>query len=305
MQKIIKICLYSLCLATFFVLPAWAQDNRPRLGVSVTELRASPLLLQHLRLADGEGLLIRDVVGGSAAQRDGLSQGDILLAVDAKAMSSVKALVDYLATLPAQSKVTLDVIQKGEHRQLSLALDDLPDTIEWEHRAAPRARALPPMLPSAPPFSSSLPSSGTQQLMYRSQVQTKNGIELSTVVLTGDPKDPNSEVNVELGGQKFQCKMKDLNKLPESAQNAVNNALAHSPSVQLKFGNFGAMSFDEMFENQMMQMRRFEEDFMQRNASPRGTLPPANASGSSSTPDSPIHIIPQKDKAKVDQSRMF
>ena len=39
-------------------LAASAQSNQPRLGIGVTRLEASPLLLQHLRLAEGEGLMI-------------------------------------------------------------------------------------------------------------------------------------------------------------------------------------------------------------------------------------------------------
>ncbi|MFA5625353.1 MAG: PDZ domain-containing protein [Bradymonadales bacterium] len=307
MKNIGKSVLFLTTLAMFLSLPALAQEYRPRLGVSVTEFRASPLLLQHLRLAEGEGLLIQDIAQGSAAEREGLSQGDILLAIDAKPMSSRSKLVDYIRALPPHSNVILDVIQKGEHRQISFALDSLPDNIQWKHKAPRYRRAAPPqIMPLAPQFGQSSSASSSQHLMYRSQVQTKNGIELSTVIVTGEPNDPESEVSVELGGNKSQCKMKDLDKMPETVQRAVRDAIASSPSVALSFGGSAAMGFDEMFKRQIMEMRRFEEEFLRRNAIPTPELNSVPDSQYTAPPaKSPIQIITEEDKANLDMSRIY
>ena len=137
MNRFFKVVFSIICAVAFcfgaVAQEAWAQDAKPRLGLSVSPLQASPMLLQHLRLSDGEGLVVENIVAGSEIEAAGLSQGDIVLSIDGHSLTKPQDLTAYIATKKSGDQVTLDVIQKGEHRQIYAKLDNLPDEILWKY----------------------------------------------------------------------------------------------------------------------------------------------------------------------------
>ena len=68
MNRFFKVVFSIICAVAFcfgaVAQEAWAQEAKPRLGLSVSPLQASPMLLQHLRLSDGEGLVVENIVAG-------------------------------------------------------------------------------------------------------------------------------------------------------------------------------------------------------------------------------------------------
>ena len=260
-----------MILLIFFMMcgvSAWADEGQPRLGLSVEPFEASPLLLQHLRLAEGEGVMIRNVAVGGDLEAAGLSQGDILLAIDGHKMSRPEDVVAYISGLPKGTRVTLDVIQKGEHLQVNSVLDSLPDEVTWKYaesvgKRGRRSQAGPmsKMSPLQQPWENA-GVTGSQKLMFRSAVQTDQGMVMSTVTITGDPNDPESEIEINIGDKRYVSKIGEIDALPEDARQAARQAIDHSGQFSFTFG-FGANNslIEEMMRRQREEMDAFEQMF--------------------------------------------
>jgi guanyl-specific ribonuclease Sa len=265
---IFLIALFITLLST----NAFAQNERPRLGLSVSPLQVSPLLLQHLRLAEGEGLMVSNIVAGGELEAEGLSQGDIVLAIDGHALSRPSEITSYVATLPPKTQVTLDVIQKGEHRQIYLTLDNLPDEIVWKY-AQPVSRPGRSQLgsggqsfavPSTPQINAQPRGTGSSISISKSILSTKDGIKDSTVIINGPTDDPNSEIEITIGQDNYKATIAEIDKLPEEAQKAAQQAIQQSGNFSFSFGgSFGGNIFEEMMQQQKEHQRMMDEMFKQ------------------------------------------
>ena len=267
------IALLLTLLLALMCTNAWAQNERPRLGLSVSPLQVSPLLLQHLRLAEGEGLMVSNIVVGGELEAAGLSQGDIILAIDGHALSRPSEITSYVATLPKNTQVTLDVIQKGEHRQIYLKLDNLPDEIVWKYAqpvSRPGRSPLGPGMknvnpPASPRLHAQPNGSSNSRSMFKSIVSTQDGIKDTTVIISGSVDDPNAEIEITIGQDNYKTTIGEIGKLPEEAQKVAEQVVHQSGSFSFSFGGngFGDDLFEEMIQRQSEQQRRFEEIFRQ------------------------------------------
>ncbi len=275
-RGILLILTLLMCLMSSVVM---AQDARPRLGLSVTTFDASPILLQHLKLAPGEGVMIRNVAVGGDLEAAGLSQGDILLAIDGHATNRPQDVTDYVSSLPKGTRVTLDVIQKGDHHQVYAVLDNLPDSVTWKYtepgrrdmtrlrssQSAPGAGSAPGLFGF--PFGGfqgqiAIPNGGTgasHKMMFQSFMQTDQGLQQFTATIDGDPKDPESLIEITLDGNHYTAKVGELDKLPDAARDAAKQALAQSGNFSFSFSFGGGAMFDEMMKKQFDQMDQLEE----------------------------------------------
>ena len=262
--SVLIILMSLLCVS----LSAFAQDSRPRLGLSVSPMQASPLLLQHLRLSEGEGVMVNNVAVGGELEAAGLSQGDILLAVDGHPLEKPSDLTSYVAGLPKGSQVTLDVIQKGDHRQIYVKLDNLPDEIVWKysdpvrdpgHGRMGRRSGNQGQIQPGQGFGGGQ-MSGSQQSVFHSIQMTDSGMRSITVTIHGPSDDPNSEVEVAIGQDSYETHLGEIDKLPADARDAVQMAL--DSRGQFSFGGSDDM-FEEMMRRQMEQMRLMDEMFNQ------------------------------------------
>ena len=278
---LIVISMFLLCTT------ALAQTNKTRIGLSVSPMQASPLLLQHLRLAEGEGLMVNNIAVGSELEAEGLSQGDIVLAADGHPLNNPSDLQNYIASLPTGAKVTLDVIQKGEHRQIIVTLDNLPDEIVWKFVqpiAGPGRSKMGIQNAPAPLQGQNAPRSQNQRQFqfgtnggssvstFSSIIATGNGVQMSTVTIRGDKSDPSSEVEIVIGDNTYKTTIGEKDQLPEEARAAIDNALNQSDHFSFGFGSSGGDIFDQIMRRQMEQMRQMDELFQQHFQMP-GTVP--------------------------------
>lgn len=266
-----KLSFAVLFISLMFASSAFAQNDKPRLGLNVSALQASPLLLQHLRLSEGEGLMVSNVVVGGELEASGLSQGDIVLAINGHPLAKPAELQDYVATLPQGADVTLDVIQKGEHRQIILKLDSLPDEIVWKYTqpvsgpgrsTLQHKQLLRPIIPNQQQPSQHAPSnsgqSGHQRLTFKSMMSTQDGIKTSTVTIIGSPQDSDSEIEIELGSDTYKTRLGDLDQLPEDAQRAAQNAIQQSSQFSFSYSS-GSQMMNDMMRRHQEQMRMMDE----------------------------------------------
>ena len=114
--------------------------HRPRLGVTVRDL--SDADAEAYGLERVEGAWISGVQGGLAADRAGLRQGDVVLAIDGRRVATSNELTTRLAQRRPGDRVGLTVRRLGDTREIAVRLDEF---------APARADRSPPVLVAEEP----------------------------------------------------------------------------------------------------------------------------------------------------------
>jgi membrane-associated protease RseP (regulator of RpoE activity) len=92
----------------------------PRLGISADEL--TPQLAEYFGVKQGKGILVREVMEGSAAAKAGLKAGDVIVRVDEDAIADVGDLRQALAKRESQ-EVTLGIVRDRREQTLKVRLE--------------------------------------------------------------------------------------------------------------------------------------------------------------------------------------
>jgi membrane-associated protease RseP (regulator of RpoE activity) len=98
-----------------------------RLGISGDDL--TPQLAEFFGVKQGKGVLVREVIVGSSAEKGGLKAGDVVVAVDGQEIATVGKLRRALAGQKADTekrKVTLTIVRDKREQTLTVELDS-PD----------------------------------------------------------------------------------------------------------------------------------------------------------------------------------
>lgn len=94
----------------------------PRLGISADEL--TPQLAKYFGVAQGKGVLVREVTAGSAAEKGGLRAGDCIVRVDSEAVESITDMHRALGRSTEQKQlVSLTIVRDRHERTLSVQLE--------------------------------------------------------------------------------------------------------------------------------------------------------------------------------------
>ncbi len=99
--------------------------GRPSLGISGDELTTQ--LAGYFGVKQGKGVLVREVVVGSAAEKAGLKAGDVIVAVDGKTVATVTELRQALESKPSKEerKVNLTVVRDRHEQTVPVELERL------------------------------------------------------------------------------------------------------------------------------------------------------------------------------------
>lgn len=99
-----------------------------RLGISGDDL--TPQLAEFFGVKQGKGVLVREVIVGSAAEKAGLKAGDVIVAVDGQEVPGVgklrRALAGDKPEAADKRKVSLTIVRDKREQTLSVELDS-PD----------------------------------------------------------------------------------------------------------------------------------------------------------------------------------
>jgi len=116
-KTVFKLLLAMLLGFAVFLTPATAQE-KAWLGVQVKALTQSA--------ATADGLLVVDAADGSPAERMGVRQGDIIISVSEKKLTSFAELVNAVAALSPGNIISLLIVRDGQKMSLSGNLGTLP-----------------------------------------------------------------------------------------------------------------------------------------------------------------------------------
>ncbi len=99
---------------------------RGYLGVSVSDL--TPDLAQGFGVAAGtKGAVIQNVLADSPAAKAGIQAGDIAVSVNGKGVETSAALTRAVSSVRPGNKVTLQVLRKGQKKELTATVAQRPD----------------------------------------------------------------------------------------------------------------------------------------------------------------------------------
>jgi len=96
--------------------------RRPRLGIAAERRELYEGLAEHLHLEQTHGVYVHEVVEDSAASKAGVKPGDILVALDGKAITGMDALNRALLGHKIGDTLAIKVIRKLDLLELSVTL---------------------------------------------------------------------------------------------------------------------------------------------------------------------------------------
>ncbi|MCU0615216.1 MAG: DegQ family serine endoprotease [Desulfobacterales bacterium] len=108
---------------------------RGYLGIYIQDM--TPDLAESFNLKEKEGVLVSEVSGDSPAQKAGLMQGDIILEMNGKKMSSASVLTNEVALLSPGSKADLLVFRDGKKMSIAVEVLEKPKSAR-QQAAAPQ-----------------------------------------------------------------------------------------------------------------------------------------------------------------------
>jgi C-terminal processing protease CtpA/Prc len=104
---------------------ALPKPSRPWLGIQPEDLPDE--LRAQLDLAEGEGLLVTQVMPGSPAEQAGLKKNDILTKIDGKAVKGEESLASFMSSARAGQEATLTVLRKSKEQKIKVTIAEKKD----------------------------------------------------------------------------------------------------------------------------------------------------------------------------------
>jgi S1-C subfamily serine protease len=86
----------------------------------------TPELAESFKLGDTKGVLITEVIRNSPAEHAGVKTGDILVAIDDKAIDSWSIMLETVANLPPGKVVLVRLMRNGTPLSLQLKIGKRP-----------------------------------------------------------------------------------------------------------------------------------------------------------------------------------
>ncbi|MCA1566999.1 MAG: DegQ family serine endoprotease [Acidobacteria bacterium] len=104
--------------------------RRGQLGVQIQEVTSD--IAASLDLKEVRGVIIGVVTPGSAGERAGLKQGDVITAVGGAAVNDVNSLRNRIASTAPGTDVTLTIVRDGREQQVRATLGEFAQTARRE-----------------------------------------------------------------------------------------------------------------------------------------------------------------------------
>jgi C-terminal processing protease CtpA/Prc len=115
---VVNLAAENLLGRYYFNLTTAATEERYRIGVTLSG--TDQALRSQLRLAEGEGLVVTDLVDGSPAAAAGVQKYDVLVVLDGKRLTTVEAINNQIQEIK-DKEVELRLLRGGKELTLRIA----------------------------------------------------------------------------------------------------------------------------------------------------------------------------------------
>jgi serine protease Do len=102
--------------------------TRGWIGVQIQEI--TPDLAENLGLKEARGALVAEPQPNGPAIKAGIEAGDVIIAVDGKALADSRALARMIGGMPPGTAVKLTVVRQGQEKIITVTLGELPEQRE-------------------------------------------------------------------------------------------------------------------------------------------------------------------------------
>jgi Do/DeqQ family serine protease len=116
--------------------------RRGQLGISVTRVTSD--LASSLGMPEAKGVIVNSVRAGSAAEKAGLRQGDVITTLNETAVSDTNAFRNRIASNGPGSTITLTVLRDNREQKINATLDEFTEQTaraENQGESGPNSRA--------------------------------------------------------------------------------------------------------------------------------------------------------------------
>jgi serine protease Do len=114
--------------------------SRGRIGIELTDVKNGDV--KPLNLKAREGALVSSVIEGSAAEKAGVDDGDVILSFNGKAVHRSDDLVAMVTATKPGTTVPMRLVRNGAERSVNITVDELD--YNAENRTAQRERQVEP-----------------------------------------------------------------------------------------------------------------------------------------------------------------
>jgi hypothetical protein len=196
---------------------AFAQDQRALMGVELDSAPLPELLTKHLGLDAGQGVRIRNIIVDSPADKAGLERDDLVVAFQGKKVIDVDQVVGSVRGGKVGDEVSLEVVHLGQRKTLQLKLEPVRENPQLKYPPEPEAVTTwrpGKVFKIGPngqewlevPFDK-MPEFNVDVNRFFKEVRTfhhSDDGEEYTITIEGDPKNEDSTVIVEAGGEEHR-----------------------------------------------------------------------------------------------------
>jgi Do/DeqQ family serine protease len=189
--------------------------RRGQLGIRVSRVTSD--LAQSLGMSEAKGVIVNSVQSGSAAERAGIRQGDVITALNETPVSDTNAFRNRVASNAPGSQVTLTVFRDGREQKIQATLGEFSDESAREEQQSGEGRGgqgegklglnVEPLTPD-----------------IASELGLKSGTQ-GVVVDSVDPTGPAAVAGIQRGDV-----IQEVNHQPVRSADDLRNALAKSGS---------------------------------------------------------------------------
>ncbi len=99
-------------------------------------------MAKALKLSSRAGVLVAGVGPGGPADKAGLKQGDVIVAMNGAAVSDINELRDRISRLAPGTAVTMSVLRNGKEMELKAVLEERPANLESQAQPEPEQKPL-------------------------------------------------------------------------------------------------------------------------------------------------------------------
>ena len=107
-------------------LVEYGKVQRALLNIQIADVNAQ--VAEQFDLDVLRGVYVSNVINGGAADRAGIEQGDVIVAIDGKSVNNVAQLQESVAIKRPGDKITVEFIRDGRNKQVEATLRNMENT---------------------------------------------------------------------------------------------------------------------------------------------------------------------------------